>query len=80
VGRGAILLFLFSLSGALEGYALDKSRHAIHSLLELRPSQGLRKNPDGSEELIPIEELQIGDIVIVKPVRTHSDRWKVKKG
>jgi Zn2+/Cd2+-exporting ATPase len=78
--EGAILLFLFSLSGALEGYALDKSRHAIHSLLELRPSQGLRRNPDGSEELIPIEELQIGDLVIVKPGEHIPIDGKVKKG
>lgn len=65
--EGAMLLFLFSLSGALESYALDKSRNAIHSLLQLRPSEGLRRNRDGSEELVPIEALTIGDIVIVKP-------------
>lgn len=65
--EGAILLFLFSLSGALETYALDKSRTAIHSLLELRPSQGLRRNRDGTEVQVPIEELNVGDVVIVKP-------------
>lgn len=65
--EGATLLFLFSLSGALESYALGKSRNAIHSLLELRPSQGLRRNDDGTEELIPIEMLKIDDFVIVKP-------------
>ena len=65
--EGAILLFLFSLSGALESYALGKSRNAIHSLLKLRPNQGLKLFPDGSEKLVPIEELAIGDTVIVKP-------------
>lgn len=65
--EGATLLFLFSLSGSLESYALDKSRHAIHSLLKLRPQEGLRRNPDGTEERIPVEELKIDDIVIVKP-------------
>lgn len=65
--EGAILLFLFSLSGALESLALDKSRNAIQSLLTLRPSEALRRNRDGGEELVPIEELNIGDIVIVKP-------------
>ncbi len=65
--EGAILLFLFSLSGSLESYALGKSRNAIHSLLKLRPSQGLRLNSNGTEELVPIEQLQIGDIVLVKP-------------
>jgi Zn2+/Cd2+-exporting ATPase len=65
--EGAILLFLFSLSGSLESYALGKSRNAIHSLLKLRPTQGLLKKEDGKEELVHIEQLKIGDIVIVKP-------------
>lgn len=65
--EGATLLFLFSVSGSLETYALDKSRNAIHSLLKLRPGQGLMRLPDGTEKLVPIEELNIGDIVIVRP-------------
>lgn len=65
--EGATLLFLFSLSGALESYALGKSRNAINNLLALRPSQGLRRNEDGTEEEVPVEELNIGDIIIVKP-------------
>lgn len=65
--EGAILLFLFSLSGALESYALGKSRNAIHSLLKLRPNQGLLLRPDGTEVQVPIEELNVGDTVLVKP-------------
>lgn len=65
--EGAILLFLFSLSGTLENYALGKSRTAIHSLLKLRPNQGLKRMADGTEKLVPIEDLAVGDIVIVKP-------------
>ena len=65
--EGAILLFLFSLSGALESYALGKSRNAIHSLLKLRPSQALLRKPDGSEEKVPVEQLKIGEIVIIRP-------------
>jgi Cd2+/Zn2+-exporting ATPase len=65
--EGATLLFLFSLSGALETYALGKSRNAIQSLLKLRPSEGLLKLENGSEKLVPIEQLEVGQIVIVKP-------------
>jgi Zn2+/Cd2+-exporting ATPase len=65
--EGAILLFLFSLSGSLENYALDKSRNAIKSLLKLRPNEGLVRLPDGTEKMVPVEELQPGDHVIVKP-------------
>jgi len=65
--EGAILLFLFSLSGTLENFALDRSRTAINSLMNLRPSQGLVRHPDGQEELIEVEALRPGQIVIVKP-------------
>ncbi len=65
--EGAILLFLFSLSGALEGFALDKSRKAIHSLLQLRPKQAIRKRADGTEEVVPVDRIDVGDVVIVKP-------------
>ncbi len=78
--EGAILLFLFSLSGALESYALGKSRNAIHSLLKLRPSQGLRLNADGTEELVPIDELSVGDIVVVKPGEHIPIDGKILKG
>jgi len=78
--EGAILLFLFSLSGALEHYALGKSRNAINSLLELRPSQALRRNSDGTENLVPIEELNVGDTVIVKPGEHIPIDGNISKG
>lgn len=78
--EGAILLFLFSLSGALESYALGKSRNAIHSLLKLRPSRGLLRKPDGSEELVPVEQLNIGDIIIVRPGEHIPIDGEITKG
>lgn len=78
--EGAILLFLFSLSGTLESYALDKSRNAIKSLLELRPNEGLLRLPDGSEKLVPVEQMNPGDIVIVKPGEHIPIDGKVVKG
>ncbi len=65
--EGAILLFLFTLSGALESLALNKSRRAIHSLMDLRPAQGRIRHADGREELVPVEELKVGQVVVVKP-------------
>lgn len=78
--EGAILLFLFSLSGALEHYALDKSRTAIHSLLKLRPSQALLLKPNGTEETVHIEKLNIGDVVVVKPGEHIPIDGKITKG
>lgn len=65
--EGAILLFLFSLSNTLQDYAIGKSRREIKALMKLRPDQALVKRPDGSEELVHVDRLNRGDVVIVKP-------------
>jgi len=64
--EGALLLFLFSLSNVLQRYAMDRTHNAIQSLLKLRPDQALVKR-DGGPIQVAVEELEIGEIVIVKP-------------
>ncbi|MDQ7028984.1 MAG: heavy metal translocating P-type ATPase [Ardenticatenia bacterium] len=64
--EGGILLFLFSLSNTLQGYALGRSRQAIRALMDLRPAEALVRR-DGHEERVPVEALVVGDVVIVKP-------------
>ena len=64
--EGAILLFLFSLSGTLEGYAMDRTRAAIESLMDLSPDEALVKVGE-TEVRRPVEELAVGDVIIVKP-------------
>lgn len=64
--EGALLLFLFSFSNVLQRYAMARTQKAIESLLTLRPDKALVKRTAGTE-LIPVEDLQIGDIVIVRP-------------
>jgi Cd2+/Zn2+-exporting ATPase len=64
--EGAMLLFLFSLSNTLQDMAIEKSRSAITSLMKLRPETALCKR--GAEtRLVRIEELAVGDIVVVRP-------------
>lgn len=65
--EGGILLFLFSLSNAMQFYALQRTRRAITALMSMRPQEALRKEPDGETRLVPTDELQIGDIIIVRP-------------
>jgi len=64
--EGALLLFLFSFSNVLQRHALERTQRAIESLLTLRPEKALRKQ-NGAAELVPIETLSVGDIVIVRP-------------
>jgi Cd2+/Zn2+-exporting ATPase len=64
--EGALLLFLFSMGHALEHYAMNKARKSIKALAELAPKIALLKR-NGKTEEVGIEELSIGDIIVVKP-------------
>jgi Cd2+/Zn2+-exporting ATPase len=64
--EGALLLFLFSLGHALEHFAMGKARKSIEALTSLAPSVALVSR-DGKQEEIRIEELKLGDVIIIKP-------------
>ncbi|MBD2093216.1 heavy metal translocating P-type ATPase [Microcoleus sp. FACHB-1515] len=63
---GAVLILIFAISGALEGYAMQRTERSIRSLMSLTPdvAQVLRH---GEEESIAVHQLQLGDRVRVKP-------------
>lgn len=76
--EGALLLFLFSLGHSLEHYAMGRARRAIEALAELAPQTALVRRDSRTEE-IPVEQVQVGDIVLVKPnERIPSDGFVVK--
>ena len=64
--EGSLLLFLFSLGHALEHYAMNKAEKSIKALGNLSPKIALLKKGDELEG-IPIEQLQINDVIVVKP-------------
>lgn len=64
--EGAMLIFIFALSGALESYATERSHKDISSLLALKPETALRIE-DGQMNIVAIEDLQPGDLLLVKP-------------
>lgn len=71
--EGALLLFLFSLGHALEERALDRARSAIRALADLAPKTAPVRR-DGREVEVPVAELQLDEVVIVKPgVRVSVD-------
>ncbi|WP_051359494.1 heavy metal translocating P-type ATPase [Paucisalibacillus globulus] len=63
--EGAILIFIFALSGALETYTMNKSKKEISSLLKLQPEEATRMT-NGREEIVPVNQLIIGDIILVR--------------
>lgn len=76
--EGALLLFLFSLGHALEHYAMGRAKRAIEALAELAPQTALVRR-DGKTVELPVEELVVGDVVVVKPdERIPADGFIVK--
>lgn len=65
--EGAALLFLFSLSHTLEELAEHRTQHAISSLFKEAPTMATVITADGKEERVPVEELQPGQILAVRP-------------
>ena len=64
--EGAMLAFLYSISEAAEGYTETKTRSAIRALMDLTPKRATVRRDDREIE-IPVEELVVGDVFIVKP-------------
>src|SRR5690625_3503489 len=62
--EGANLIFICSLSGALETYTLYKSNKAIASLMHLQPEEATLVE-NGREKVVPVAELQVGDMIAV---------------
>jgi Zn2+/Cd2+-exporting ATPase len=76
--EGAVLIFIFAVSGALETYTMNKSHKEISSLMELQPQEALRVT-DGYEKRVAVSELIVGDHILIKPgERVPSDGVIVK--
>jgi Cd2+/Zn2+-exporting ATPase len=65
--EGAALLFLFSLSNALEAMAMARTERAIRSLFRDAPKTATVVDPDGKERVVSADHLQPGMIVRVLP-------------
>ncbi|ARI78373.1 heavy metal translocating P-type ATPase [Halobacillus mangrovi] len=64
--EGAILIFIFALSGALETYTMNKSQKELSSLMSLQPEEALKVTEEGYETT-SVASLQISDLILVKP-------------
>jgi len=77
--EGALLLFLFSIGHAMEKYAMNKAKKSIEALGSLSPKTALVKKGNKVEE-VPVEELQINDIIVIKPNSKISADGVIVKG
>jgi Cd2+/Zn2+-exporting ATPase len=65
--EAAIVVVLFSLGEALEGYTAEQARGALDSLLDLAPPTALKLLSSGEVQKVMVEQLSIGDMVLVRP-------------
>ena len=77
--EGAMLAFLYSISEAAEGYTEEKTRSAIKALMNLAPKFA-RVRRNGRELEIPVEEIQPGDVFLVKPGQSIPTDGEVLSG
>ena len=78
-GEAASLTFLFSISEALEDYAMDRTRHGLRALLDLVPEL-VTVNRDGSETEMAPADLRVGDVMIVRPGERIATDGRIRSG
>lgn len=66
LGEAASLAFLFSISEALEDYAMDRTRRGLRALLDLVPDT-VTILRGGAEVYVDPGDLVVGDVMIVRP-------------
>jgi Cd2+/Zn2+-exporting ATPase len=64
--EGALLIFIFALSGALEQYTTDRNRRELSKLMAMKPEEAWLVR-DGAERKVAAKALAVGDRVRVKP-------------
>ncbi|WP_309091665.1 heavy metal translocating P-type ATPase [Domibacillus sp.] len=77
--EGAILIFIFAVSGALETYTMNKSQREISALMEIQPDTALVVR-NGTEESVHVSELKRGDVIVVKPGERVPADGRISKG
>ena len=77
--EAASVVVLFAAGNALQVYAIDRTRGAVRALVRLAPDEVLVKR-DVSEQIVPAEQVRIGEVVIVRPGERLAVDGKVVEG
>jgi Zn2+/Cd2+-exporting ATPase len=79
-GEAVLLLFLFSASGAMEEYALDRTQREVSALLKTSPKQATVVEADGSHRVVAVEALTLHARVLVRPGEAFAADGLILKG
>ncbi|MQY17011.1 heavy metal translocating P-type ATPase [Nocardia macrotermitis] len=64
---GALLIVIFATSGALEALATARTEDSVRGLLDLAPETATRVGSDGDEDTVAVADLEVGDVLLVRP-------------
>jgi Cd2+/Zn2+-exporting ATPase len=64
--EAATVVFLFAVGEALEGFSTERARQSIRSLMTLVPATAIKLHDD-HEHVVPVDELAVDDVILVKP-------------
>lgn len=78
-GEGAVVVFLFAISEVLERYSMERARQSIRSLMEIAPRKALIRR-DEQEMEVEVEQIRIGDFLIIKPGQKIAMDGVIVKG
>ncbi|MFE4577960.1 heavy metal translocating P-type ATPase [Streptomyces chartreusis] len=77
---GALLIVIFATSGALEALATARTADSVRGLLDLAPATATRIATDGTEQTVAVDELEVGDTVLVRPGESVGADGRVLHG
>ncbi|NHA01194.1 cation-translocating P-type ATPase [Nocardioides sp. W3-2-3] len=80
VEEAAELVVIFSLGEVLESYAADRARGSIRALMALTPPVAERVRDDGASVPTPVQDLNLGDVVLVRPHQRIPTDGQVEDG
>ena len=78
-GEAASLAFLFSISEAIEGFALSRTRRGLRSLLSLVP-ESVTVRRDGVESEVEPSDLRVGDLMVISPGQRLATDGVIRSG
>ncbi|WP_418792367.1 heavy metal translocating P-type ATPase [Phosphitispora sp. TUW77] len=78
--EGATVVFLFSVGNLLQAHTMDKTRNSIKKMMQLSPKEARVIAIDGSESMVPVDTVGIGNTVLVKPGESIPVDGFISKG
>ena len=77
--EGVAVMLFYQVGELFQSYSVGRSRQSIAALMDIRPDYANLEKPDGSFEQVDPDEVNIGDIIIVKAGENPSG-WRCSGG